>query len=160
VLKGSTSKLIANDALELSTFITDNLGLDTIKAPLRMYATAELYLFQHKYDEAYSLLDTILSRYPKHSLTDDIYFKQAEIRLKEENYFEAATLLENVVELDPSDILADEALFKLAKLYDNQLQDKERAKELYKRLILEYNDSIYAVHARKRFRALRGDNVN
>ena len=32
ILKASTSKLIANDALDLSVFIMDNLGLDTTAA--------------------------------------------------------------------------------------------------------------------------------
>ena len=36
VLKGSTSKLIANDALQLSLLITDNVGLDSVVEPLHM----------------------------------------------------------------------------------------------------------------------------
>lgn len=160
ILKGTTTDLIANDALELSTFITDNLGMDTVKAPLRMYSQAELYLFQHKYEEAYSLLDKILERYPGHDLTDDIYFQQSEIKRKQGKYQAAADLLEKVIDHNPTDILADDALFKLAQLYDEELGNKEKAKELYRKIVLNYDDSIYAVHARKRYRSLRGDSVN
>ena len=53
VLKASTSRLIANDALDLSVFIMDNLGLDTSALALQTYADAELLVFQNKFDEAF-----------------------------------------------------------------------------------------------------------
>ncbi|MEM9991736.1 MAG: hypothetical protein AAF738_08230, partial [Bacteroidota bacterium] len=40
VLKTSTSKLIANDAMDMSVFIMDNMGLDTPTVPLEMYAAS------------------------------------------------------------------------------------------------------------------------
>ena len=46
ILKASTSKLISNDAIDLSVFITDNLGLDSIALPMELYARAELLSFQ------------------------------------------------------------------------------------------------------------------
>ena len=58
-----------------------------------------------------------------------------------------------------NDILADEALYKQAKIYDLNLKNKEKAMELYEKLFLEYNSSIYASYSRKRFRFLRGDNI-
>ena len=49
VLKASTSKLIANDAMQLSLLITDNLGLDTSVLPMQIFARAELLYFQNKF---------------------------------------------------------------------------------------------------------------
>lgn len=42
VLKASTSKFTANDAMELSMLIGNNLNLDTTAAPLQMFARADL----------------------------------------------------------------------------------------------------------------------
>jgi TolA-binding protein len=37
------------------------------------------------------------------------------------------------------------------------LNDKEKAQKLYEQIILDFSNSTFAVEARKRFRALRGD---
>ena len=58
VLKGSTSKLIANDALYLSLLIIDNTT-DSIYEPLFLFAKADLLLFQHKTELAFKTLDSI-----------------------------------------------------------------------------------------------------
>ncbi|NCB09543.1 MAG: tetratricopeptide repeat protein, partial [Bacteroidia bacterium] len=56
VLKASTSKLTANDAMELSLLIGNNLNLDTTALPLQMFALADLYFFQNKDSMALSIL--------------------------------------------------------------------------------------------------------
>jgi hypothetical protein len=45
----------------------------------------------------------------------------------------------------------------LAELYNWKLDDKDKAMELYKQLMMDYTGSLYTTEARKRFRALRGD---
>ena len=45
-------------------------------------------------------------------------------------------------------------LLELAQIYDYELGDKAKAKELYKKIIFDYQNSIYVVEARKRFREL------
>ena len=42
VLKASTSKLIANDALELSVLITDNYNMDTSETPMKLFSYADM----------------------------------------------------------------------------------------------------------------------
>ncbi|HEX3384829.1 MAG TPA: tetratricopeptide repeat protein [Mucilaginibacter sp.] len=42
-------------------------------------------------------------------------------------------------------------------MYENKLNDKERAKAYYQKIITDYPDSLYINEARKRFRLLRGD---
>jgi len=44
VLKAATSKLIANDAMELSLLIGDNLNNDSTTVELEMFSKADLYL--------------------------------------------------------------------------------------------------------------------
>ncbi|MBX2815974.1 MAG: tetratricopeptide repeat protein [Saprospiraceae bacterium] len=157
VLKASTSKLIANDALDLSIFIMDNLGLDTSATALEMYAQSELLVFQNKFDDASLMWEQIADRFPDHSLYDDILYIKAQMLTNQRKYQEAADLFQQVVEDYPEDIRADNALFNLAELHEKYLEDTDAAASLYERLFLEFSGSTLAVVARKRFRALRGD---
>lgn len=159
VLKASTSKLIANDALDLSVFIMDNLGLDTTAAALSQYADAELLVFQNRFEEAFSRMDSLLSEFPEHDLHDDVLYLKARIHAKKRQFAEAAALYQTIVDEYGDGIRADNALFALAELYENQLGDKEKAMSLYETLFIDYSGSTFAVEARKRFRILRGDKV-
>jgi len=65
-----------------------------------------------------------------------------------------------LIELYNDDVLDDDAHFRLAKLYQNKLQEPDKAKELYEQIIFNFADSIFFVEARKKYRALRGDELN
>ncbi len=158
ILKSATSELVANDALELSVFIMDNLGLDTTAYPMEMYAKASLLYYQNKKELALATLDSIIDIYPNHALTDDILFFKAKTYLDFKQDSVAAKYLGKIIAFHKEDILADDALFLLAGLYESTLNDKEKAKELYEDLIMNHKESVYATEARKRYRALRGDN--
>ena len=157
ILKSSTSRLIANDAIDMSVFIMDNLNLDTTSVPLELYAAAELLGFQSQFQGAFAKLDTLGRLFPEHSLNDDILYAEANLHRKQGNYKEAVMRYRRVVEEYPEEIRADNALFALAEITEVQLSQPEQAKALYERLFLEYESSILAVEARKRFRRLRGD---
>lgn len=157
VLKASTSKLIANDALDLSVFIMDNMGLDTTARPLELYAQSELLVFQNKFDEAEEKWNQIETEFPKHSLTDDILYIKAQMYTRKHEYERAASLYQEILDNHLEEIRADNALFALAQLYETNLKDVEKAKELYERLFIDFSNSTLAVEARKRFRTLRGD---
>ena len=160
VLKGATTKTIANDALDLSLVITDAIGVDTNDAPLSMFASAELLVLQHQYDRALARLDSINSIFSEHTLGDDIYYKKADIYKRTNRYADAAKMYENILEFYPTELYGDDALFKEAELYERNLNDKEKAKQLYQDILVKYPGSIYVVDARKRYRDLRGDIVN
>lgn len=160
VLKASTSKLIANDAMNLSLLITDNTVFDSTHSPLMLYAKAELYAYQHKSDSALALLKLIEDSFPGHALIDEVYYKKAEIMISQRDYLAAANYLELIVSSYSYDILADDALFKLAKLYETKLDNKEKAMELYKKMMVHFPGSLYVVESRKRYRNLRGDDIN
>lgn len=159
VLKASTSKLIANDALDLSVFITDNMGLDTTAVPLETYADAELLVFQNKFDEAFAKLDKLVADFPEHTLEDDVLYLKAQVHIKKNEYDAAIALFNTILSDFPEEIKADNALFELAGIYENVLVDKEKALSLYEKLFLEYSASTFAVLARKKFRKLRGDDI-
>ncbi len=159
VLKSSTSELISNDAINLSVFIIDNLGMDTDTRAMSMYAGAELLLFQNKDAEAGQKLDSIIALYPGHALYDDIEYSKAQIYVRKREYAKAVPLLEDVIKNYGKDLKGDDATFMLADINEKELHNTERAKELYKTIITDYNNSLLVIEARKRYRALRGDKL-
>jgi len=159
VLRASTSELTSNDAINLSAFIIDNLGMDTDTKAMSMYANAELLLFQNKDADAEKTLDSILVRYPGHALYDDIEYTKAEIYIRKREFQKAVPLLEDIIKNFGKDIKADDATFLLAEISEKELHNIERAKELYKSIITDYNNSLLVIEARKRYRALRGDKL-
>ncbi len=160
VLKAATSQLISNDALSLGLLISDNTNMDTTTDALLMYSRADLLDFQNKDSLALLTLDSLLKKFPGHSLTDEVWYRKAQIMKNHAQYPEALALLKDVVDKYPDDILADDALFQIATLYDEQLNDKEKAKENYELLLTKYPGSLFVVDARRRYRTLRGDKVN
>lgn len=157
VLKASTSKLISNDAMDLSLLITDNLGLDSIIEPMEMFARADLLVFQNKLTEAVLTLDSIKTKFPGHALGDEILFQEGIIAEKKGNFEDAAKIYLDLFTGFSEDILADNALFKLGEIYEKRLLDKEKAMKYYEQLLSDFPGSLFVVEARKRFRNLRGD---
>ena len=159
VLKAATSKLIANDALQLYMLIKDNIGLDSSLAAIKTYARAEMYAFQKKQDLALKTLDSLQLQFMGHNIQDEVLFKKAEIHISRKNYEKADDLLADIAKNYSQDILADDALMKRAELNEFYLKNKEKAKSLYQKIITDYPGSLYTVKARKRFRILRGDDI-
>lgn len=157
ILKTSTSKLISNDALDLSIFIMDNLGLDSNTHAMSEYAQAELLIFQNKLDESIEKLNILGNIYSEHGLKDDILYLEAKLYEKKRDYLKAESLYQEIITTFPEEIRADNALYNQAQLYEHQLNDPEKAKACYEKLFMEYTDSTFAIEARKRFRELRGD---
>lgn len=158
-LKNSTSELIANDAINLSVFIIDNLGMDTIETPMQMFAKAELLMYQNKDDQAKLTLDTITYLFPGHALSDDIEYLQAQMFVKHKQFEKAIPLLNDILKNYKTDLKGDDATFLLAKIYENHMNDKAKAMEYYQSIITDYNSSLLVIEARKRYRMLRGDNL-
>jgi tetratricopeptide (TPR) repeat protein len=159
-LKSSTSELISNDAINLSVFIIDNLGLDTIETPMQMFAKAELLMYQNKDEQARGTLDTITYLFPGHALFDDIEYLKAQMFVKKKEFEKAVPLLEDIIKTYKEDLNGDDATFLLAKIYEEHLNDKNKAMELYKAIITDYNSSLLIIEARKKYRLLRGDTLS
>lgn len=155
VLKSSTSKLIANDAMELSMLITDNYNMDTTQTTMKLYAAADLLIKQHRYDEANAKFDSISKLFSYHTLNDEILWKKSEMALQQQNIDQAILYLESIVKDYGDDILADNALFALAEIYDYRLNQPDKAAEYYKKIIFDYQGSLFGVQARKRYRSIK-----
>lgn len=160
ILKESTSKLIANDAMKLSILITDNLGLDSNYTAMNLFAQADLLLEQHQFERAFKQYDSLVKAFPDHGLNDEILYRKAQAMNYQGNWQAAESLLLTIYTSYGQDILADDAVFQLAELYENQCNNKEKAAEYYKKILMEFKGSLLTIEARKRFRILRGDVVD
>jgi len=157
VLKAATSQLIANDALNLSLLISDNISADTSGAALKMYARADLLIFAEEPQRALKTLDSIDKKCPGNSLTNDILMAKARLLIQQKEYADAVPLLKVIATEHSFDLWADDAVFMLGDIYENHLSDKEQAKVYYQKIITDYAGSLWINEARKRFRILRGD---
>jgi len=159
VLKSSTSQLIANDALNLSLLIQENTETLADTNALTKYAQADLLIFKNQNDKALAALDSIHTMYPGNSLEDDILMAKARIYLKQDKIQQAVQQLQSIIDNYSFDLWADDALFTLGDIYETKLNDPEKAKACFQKIITDYPGSLYVTEARKRFRNLRGDNI-
>ena len=158
VLKASTSKLTANDAMELSIFLHNNVSEDSINKALQFFANADLLFFRNKNEEAMAALDSIDEHFPYHSLIDDVLFRKSKIHLKMNKPEFAVEMLERIVKDFGYDLLADDALYLLAETYNFRLNNKDQAMDAYRKIMFDHPGSIYVPDARDKFRALQGEN--
>jgi tetratricopeptide (TPR) repeat protein len=160
VLRGSTSQLIANDAMQLSLLISDNSLEDSTQTALKKFARADLLAYQNKNQEAIAILEEILQQHKGEKIEDEALLRQAQL-LEASNNLEAALFnYTKIIEFYGDDILADDAHFAMAELYRNKLNKPEKAKYHYERILYNFQDSYYFPQARKYFRILRGDTIN
>ncbi|MFD2517544.1 tetratricopeptide repeat protein [Salinimicrobium flavum] len=159
VLKSATSQLIANDAMELSLLISENSIEDSTQTALKQYARADLLAFQEKDSRAIKILDTILIQHKGERIEDDALYKQGLLYEDSGDFTKAEENYLKIVEYYKDGVLSDNAHFRLAELYALQLGQPQKAQEFYEKIIFNYADSIYFVDARKKFRKLRGDEL-
>jgi TolA-binding protein len=94
-----------------------------------------------------------------HELYDDIEYMKAQIFVRKREFAKAVPLLEDIIKNYGKDLKGDDATFMLAEINEKELHNMERAKELYKSIVTDYNSSLLVIEARKRYRALRGDKL-
>ena len=160
ILKKSTSQLTANDALDLKLLISDNRNEDSLQTALKLYSKADLLAFQNRTDESINLLDQVLEAHKTETIVDQALLKQAQLFEKQKEYLKAEANYLRIIADFKDDILVDDAYYHLAELYANHLDQIDKAKEFYEKIIFEHADSIYFVESRKKFRLLRGDDIN
>jgi len=160
VLRSSTSQLIANDAMQLSLLISDNSMEDSTQTALKKYARADLLGYQNKTEEAIAALDDIIKNHKGEKIEDEALLKQGQLLEGLKDYEAAEFNYLKITEFYSGGILADDAHFALGELYRNILNEPEKAKAQYEKIIYNYQDSYYFPQARKNFRMLRGDAVN
>jgi predicted Zn-dependent protease len=188
ILKEATTREIANDAMELSMRIKENIALDSAGQALQAFARVELLLYQNKTNQALNAIqqlkegrvkmskeDALLSNIPftvttegdsvwvsfaNHTILDDVYWLEANLRMQRGEFEKSLALLQKILDDYSDDILADDAFFLQAEIYDRHLGNKDKAIELYREFLTRFPGSVYVAEARMRYRILRGDFVN
>lgn len=154
ILKASTTKLIANDAFELSQLISENSIMDTSTKALEYFSKADLYLFQNNTTNAFLYLDSITMVFPGHSLEDDVLMRKALASQKTKDTTSMIEYLLQITQRFSYDVYADNAHFMLAEYYDFTAKDSEKAQLHYKTIVTEYPSSYYSIPSRKRYREI------
>jgi tetratricopeptide (TPR) repeat protein len=164
ILKQATTREIANDALELSLRIKENIAMDSAGEALREYAEVELLLYQNKIDLALERIKNLKQGIAADShaisnqtILDDTYWLEANIRMQRGEFEQAIALLDKILTDYGDDVLADDAYFLQGEIYERQIGDSAKAMEIYRDFLTRFAGSVYAAEARKRFRQLRGD---
>lgn len=159
VLKQSSSLLIANDAIEMFLLISDNSVEDSTRVALKDFSKADLLTYQNRNELALQQFKELLEKYKGDAIEDVTLFKMAQIYEKKKDYNNALVYYKNILDNHAEGIYVDEALFYSAEIYRKYLNDNDKAKPLYEKMIFEHADSIHFTEARKQFRLLRGDSI-
>lgn len=162
VIKGNTFELISNDAILLATFISDNYHQDyeQDKAAMKSFSYMDLLFFQNRWEEAEKVADLMLLNYKGHPLEDDILFMKHKLAMQRRDYQTSEKFLLKVIQDFPKSYMTDHAVYRLAELYEQQLNQKDLAMTYYEKILTDYPDSIFIIDARKRYRLLRGDQID
>lgn len=157
VLKSSASQLIANDAMELFLLISDNTVEDSLQVALKKFARADFKLYQNKKAEALQMFKDLRATDKTESIQDVTLLRIGRIYESLGQYDLALQSYAEIIDKYKDGIYIDEALFFSAEIYSKKLNQPEKAKPLYEKMIFEHEDSIYFIEARKQYRILRGD---
>jgi len=156
-LKSASTQLIANDALEYFLLINDNTVADSTQTALKQFAKGDYLLYQNRNQEATAHFQAILKSFKGQEIEAVTMLRLGKIYEKSSDYNLALSQYQNIIDHHADGIYIDEALYFSAEIYNNKLQQPEKAKPLYEKIIFNHQDSIYFVEARKKYRQLRGD---
>lgn len=142
----------ANDAIELSLILNTTMN---DSSNLVLFAEAEYLAEQKKFSEAaikYNLVYQNPQAFVLHSIAK---LHHAEMLLADDNYEEAITLFEDIAGEGEKNIYADKALYLLGKTYQLGVGEKEKALEVYEKLLLDFPNSLYIDEARNEILSIR-----
>lgn len=156
VLGSATSKLIANDAIELKILIKDNIKEDSLGVALSAFAKADFNTYQQNDLQAIKQLEEVLKTHGTTSVADEALLLLGKLHAEAGRDETALRYFEQLLTEFPEEITVDDALYHAALLHQ-QTGNTDRALELLEKFIFNHADSIYFVDARKTYRLMRGD---
>lgn len=102
-----------------------------------------------------TILDSLMETFPYHTLVDDILFRKAKIEVENQNYSLAVEYLTTITTDFSYELLGDDALYMLAEIFNYNLDEKEKAKDLYKQMLTAHPGSVFIEESRAKYRELR-----
>lgn len=160
ILKAATSKLIANDAMELSLLIRENIEEDSTGAQLRSFARAGFLIYRKNEQQANVVLDSLLNAKPNPVLLPHLLLRKASLLASAGNNEAALSMYERIYKEFADHYLADDALFRSAMLLELMSASIAEARKLYEKIFNDYPASFFSARARMRYRMLRGDGIS
>ena len=135
----------ANDAIEFS-FILNISFKDS--ADLSIFSSAEFLAEQQKFKQAADKYKLIASNPQAFLLQGISQFREAQMELALNNYDKSLNLLQNITDEGEKNIYADKALYLIGKIYQFSLNETNKAKEAYEKLLEKFPNSLYLDEAR------------
>lgn len=156
ILKGSPSKLIANDAIYWSYFVENNTDADSTFAALKAFSKADFYFYCGKIDKSMKMIDTLMSDYSTDNIIPYTLYLESDIYQYFNDFEKAAQCLETIVNTYSYSIIADKSAYTLAVLYETKLNQKQKAMDMYKKILFDFPSSFYTDEARTKYKELGG----
>ena len=142
---------VVNDALRLRFFIERNI--QNSPNELGFLSKADYLVYQKKYREALTVLDTVLQKEISEPIQGDALVRKGAILMDMSDLKEALVPFKMLITKLPGHELADYALERCGYLYES-LNDPKRAIEQYDKILTNYPHSLFKETARKRIRFL------
>ncbi|MBN2030474.1 tetratricopeptide repeat protein [bacterium] len=142
---------VLNDGLNLRLFIRKYFPQSP--DPLSLFARAEFFERQRKYDQALTLLDSLMITYPDESILADALFKTGEILIQTEAFRESLTHFNALLSRFPKSLLADQSIERMGWIYE-KMGDREKALQQYEILLVDYPHSFFVDDVRQRIRKI------
>lgn len=110
----------------------------------RLFNSEAMSFDKQKADSLVQCYEAFIEKYPKDSLTPGYLFKAANITMNMENPGKSIALFDKYLELYPDQPKAAMCLFFKAFIYENQLRELDKARELYLLFIEKYPNHDFA----------------
>ncbi|MEY4611149.1 MAG: hypothetical protein RL246_1468 [Bacteroidota bacterium] len=123
ILKQGTDREIANDALNLSMFLDDHLGMDSLEKDVRQFVQIQKLQNFQKWKAADEALEQFVVSSPQENLIDDLLYLLAQRALLKKEFPLAKSLYLESYQKFPLDIYADDSLYKYLEL--DQFKDEK-----------------------------------
>ena len=118
-------------SLETRLFAPEATGFDKVKA-----------------DSLLTAYESYMKHFPEDSLTLKFTFKAANLAMNNNEGAHAIELFDKFIEKYPDNPKARVAMFFKAYIYENQVKNLDKAKEIYLQFIEKYPDGEFAADAR------------
>jgi tetratricopeptide (TPR) repeat protein len=137
ILKQGTDREIANDALNLSMFLDDHLGIDSLEKDVRQFVQIQKLQHFQKWKVADEALQKFVTSSPQENLADDLLYLRAKRALQKKDFTQAKSLFLDCYTKYPLDIYADDALYQYLQL------DQFKDEKLGIQFIQQFSSSLF-----------------
>lgn len=114
----------------------------------RLFAPAATGFDKVKADSLLTSYESFIKRYPEDSLAEKYLFKAANLAMNMNSATHAIELFDKFMEKYPDNSKARVSMFFKAYIYENQVKNLDKAKEVYLQFIEKYPDGEFAADAR------------